>query len=342
VRDPAKPGSSRRGIRSATRRNRPAAGSATPTVATGVSAEIATSRVLGSADRSSPSESNAGGQLQPRHRHGSILMTAAVITAGIGLLVGAFAAYLFGFTSVEAFHAQHRLAEQLAGTAGLAALNGRTPPEGQAVAILAIGAIGVRQIVVEGTTSEDLESGPGLHIGSAPPGTGGDVVIAGRRTTYGSPFARIDSLHSGEPVTVIGALGKFTYTVTAVRVVQPGSPLPAGPTTAARLTLVTSNPAVTASSLLIVTADLVGKPVATVPLAAAARPPAQFGLAGDTRAMVPAILWGQALVATLLLAWYFLRRSHRTWLVYGMAAPIVIAIALLCFANAAALLPATL
>jgi hypothetical protein len=105
---------------------------------------------------------------------------------------------------------------------------------------------------------------------------------------------------------------------------------------------VTSTPAVTASSLLIVTADLLGKPVASVPLTDAARPPTQFGLAGDGGAMTPTILWGEALIATLLLAWYLLRRSRRTWLVYGLAAPVVIATALLCFANAAALLPATL
>jgi sortase A len=294
------------------------------------------------ADAPSPSDDEAKRPAKRRRKRGSVLMTAAVITAGMGLLVAGFAAYLFGFTSVEAFHSQHRLAEQLAGSAGLAALNGRTPAEGQAVAILAIPAVGIQQIVIEGTSSEDLENGPGLLIGSAPPGTAGDVVIAARRTTYGSPFARIGTLHRGDPITVTGALGKFSYVVTATRVVRPGSALPAGPTTAGRLTLVTSNPAVTATSLLIVTADLVGKPVASVPLSAAALPPAQFGLAGDGAAMAPAILWAEALVGVLLLAWYLLRRSRKTWLIYGLATPIVIATALLCFANVAALLPATL
>jgi sortase A len=290
------------------------------------------------------SDHYAGGTAKPRRRPGSILMTVAVITAGMGLFVAAFAAYLFGFTSLEAFHSQHRLAVQLVplGTAGLAALNGRTPPAGQAVAILSIPTIGIRQVVVEGTSSKDLESGPGLLIGSAPPGTAGDVVIAGRRTTFGSTFARLDTLQKGDLVAVTGALGKFNYVVTAKRVVSPGSPLPAGPTTAGRLTLVTSNPAVLAKSLLIVTADLLGKPVAAVPLKSAGLPSAQFGLAGDDAAALPAILWGLALVGVLLFAWYVLRRSRKTWLVYGLAAPIVIATALLCFANVAALLPATL
>jgi sortase A len=277
-----------------------------------------------------------------RRRPGSFAFTAAVITAGLGLLIAGFAAYLFGFTSLEAFHAQHRLAEQLAGSAGLAALNGTTPPEGQAVAIIDIPTLGIRQIVVEGTSSQDLRAGPGLLIGSAPPGTGGDVVIAGRRTTYGSPFARLNQLSNGDTVLVTGALGQFRYLVTAERVVRPGSLLPASPTSAARLTLVTSTPAVEASSLLVVTADLVGKPVAAVPLRDAAVPPTQFGLAGDGAATLPALGWGAALVAVLLAAWYMVRRSRKTWLVYGLATPIVVATAILCFANVAALLPATL
>jgi sortase A len=289
-----------------------------------------------------PSEVAAGTKVRRRRRPGSIAFTAAVITAGMGLLVAAFAAYLFGFTSVEAFHTQHHLAEQLAGTAGLAALNGKTPAEGQAVAIIDIPSLGIRQIVVEGTTSQDLESGPGLLIGSAPPGTGGDVVIAGRRTTYGSPFAHLDELQVGDSVMVTGALGQFRYTISGVRVVSPGSPLPAGPTQAARLTLVTSTPAVRASALLIVTADLVAKPIASVPLSHAALPPAEFGLAGDGSALTPAILWGAGLIAVLLFAWYLLRRTRKTWLIYGLATPVVIAIAILCFANVAALLPATL
>jgi len=292
------------------------------------------------ADHEVPKEE--GAPSPKRRRPGSIALTLATATAGLALLLGGFAGYLFGFTGVEAFHAQHRLAEQLGGAAGLAALNGRTPPEGQPVAILSIAAIGLHQIVVEGTSAIDLESGPGLLIGAAPPGTAGDVVIAGRRTTYGSPFAHLDALTKGTTVTVTGALGKFVYQVTGMKVVSPGSPLPAGPTSAARLTLVTSTPAVTATALLLVTADLVGKPVAKVPLTAAAVPPAQFGLGGDDSAMTPAILWGEALILVVLFAWYLARRSKKTWLIYGITTPIVIATAILCFANVAALLPATL
>jgi sortase A len=334
--------SSQRLVRSRLRRNPAAATTAPLGLQDEAAPEEAVLPPAESTDLPSPGERPADVRPKRRRKRGSILMTVAGITAAMGLLVVGFAAYLFGFTSLEAFHTQHRLAEQLAGSAGLAALNGTTPAEGQAVAILSIPAIGIRQIVVEGTSSEDLQSGPGLLIGSAPPGTAGDVVIAGRRTTYGSPFARIDTLDKGDTVTVTGALGKFGYVVTTRRVVKPGSPLPAGPTRAGRLTLVTSSPAVTATSLLIVTADLVGKPIAYVPLTAASLPPTQLGLAGDGAATTPAILWGEALLAVLLVSWYLLRRSKKTWLVYGLATPVVIATALLCFANVAALLPATL
>jgi sortase A len=279
---------------------------------------------------------------QPRKRSGSVALNLAVLTAGLGLLVVGFFAYLFGFTSVEQFHSQHALQEQLNGPAGLAALLGKTPPEGQAVAIAQIPSLGLRQVVVEGTNSEDLENGPGLLIGCAPPGTAGTVVMAGRRSTFGAPFGHLSALSKGDQIILTGALGKFTYVVTRSEIVRPGSPLPASPTTAARLTLVTSTPGLEATSLLVVTADLVGKPVASVPLTAAAVPPASFGLSGDGAAMTPAILWGEGLLAVLLGAWYLIRRTRRTWLVYGLTVPVVIALALLCFANVAALLPATL
>lgn len=275
-------------------------------------------------------------------RPGSWALNAAVVTSGLAVLVLAFAVYLFGFTNIEAFRSQQSLAEQLGGPAGLAALNGRTPPEGQPVAILYAPAIGLKQIVVEGTSAADLELGPGLLIGSAPPGTAGNVVIAGRRTTYGRPFNHLPDLSNGSDIQLTGALGRFEYVVTGQRVVRPGEPLPASPTSLGRLTLVTSTPEFGASSLLVVSADLVGKPVATVPLSAAAVPPANFALAGDSGAVAPALLWGEALVVVLGLAWFFVRRTKRTWLVYALATPVAIALALLCFGNLAALLPATL
>jgi sortase A len=261
----------------------------------------------------------------------------------LGLLSVGFIGYLFGFTGFEAYRSQHFLAQQLGGSAGLAALNGRSPAAGQPVAIIALPSLGVRQVVVEGTSAQDLELGPGLLIGSAPPGTAGNVVIAGHRSTFGAPFGHLSSLMPGATIDVTGALGRFEYAVVGQRVVRPGQPLPASPTSSGRLTLVTSASAgLGNNSLLVVTADLRGKPVARVPLAAAAVPPANFGLSGDSSALTPALVWGEGLLVTLGVAWFLTRRSKRVWLVYGIAAPIVVALSLLLFGAVATLLPATM
>ncbi|MGO9559187.1 MAG: sortase [Acidimicrobiales bacterium] len=280
-------------------------------------------------------------QTQSRAR-GSLLSIAGTLSAALGLIVVSFVVYLFGFTGLEAYRAQHHLAQELDGPAGLSALNGKTPAEGQPVAILRIPAIEQRQIVVEGTSAKDLEQGPGLMIGAAPPGTSGDVVIAGRRATFGAPFASLNRLRSGDTVSITAALGTFTYRIETVSVVKPGAILPAGPSRSPLLTLVTSDSSLGGSSLLVARAALVGKPVATVPVTAAATPAADFGLAGDSSSLAPAILWGEALLAVLGLGWYLKRRSRQTWLVYAMTAPVAVALALVAFENIAALLPATL
>ena len=63
---------------------------------------------------------------------------------------------------------------------------------GDAVARLRIPALGVGEIVVNGTDTGSLKRGPGRYLGSGMPGEGKLVYIAGHRTTYGAPFSRID------------------------------------------------------------------------------------------------------------------------------------------------------
>ena len=60
-------------------------------------------------------------------------------------------------------------------------------PPGHPVALLAIPAIGVNQVVVEGTASRDLRDGPGHYRVTTLPGQLGTSVIFGRSTTYGAP-----------------------------------------------------------------------------------------------------------------------------------------------------------
>ncbi|MGH3072930.1 MAG: sortase [Gaiellaceae bacterium] len=90
---------------------------------------------------------------------------------------------------------------------------------GDAVARLRIPALGVEEIVVNGTDSATLKRGPGRYLGSAMPGEGQLVYVAGHRTTYGAPFSRIDHLRKGDRVVVELPYATFQYRVTGHRIV---------------------------------------------------------------------------------------------------------------------------
>jgi sortase A len=73
-------------------------------------------------------------------------------------------------------------------------------------------------IVVEGTSSGDLEKGPGHYntasgVNTRLPGMGGVVAIAGHRTTFLHPFRHIDDLRSGDNIYLEMPYGVFRYTV---------------------------------------------------------------------------------------------------------------------------------
>jgi sortase A len=93
--------------------------------------------------------------------------------------------------------------------------------DGQAVAELRIPRIGLRAVVVRGTTAADLRRGPGLIAGTPLPGQHGTTAIAGHRTTYGAPFRRLDALRRGDGIIVRLPYGTFRYAVEDRRIVQP-------------------------------------------------------------------------------------------------------------------------
>jgi hypothetical protein len=71
-------------------------------------------------------------------------------------------------------------------------------------------------------------------------------------------------------------------------------------------------------------------------------PKSERALSGDPGSILPTILWGSALLASIVIAVRLYRRWRRTWPIYIMTTPVVLALALLVFENAARLLPATL
>lgn len=92
---------------------------------------------------------------------------------------------------------------------------------GDAVGTIAAPRIGISYTIVQGTDELSLEKGPGHYPGTALPGLGRTVAIAGHRTTYLAPFRHIDALRPGDRIIVRMPYGRFVYAVTHTRIVLP-------------------------------------------------------------------------------------------------------------------------
>ena len=93
---------------------------------------------------------------------------------------------------------------------------------GDAVGRLSVPRLDLNAIVVEGTDSATLTKGPGRYTKSYVPGEGELIYIAGHRTTYGAPLARIDRLREGDEVRLEVPYGTFVYRVSS-HVIVPAS-----------------------------------------------------------------------------------------------------------------------
>jgi sortase A len=92
---------------------------------------------------------------------------------------------------------------------------------GSAVGRILIPKIDASYVVVKGTDTSDLESGPGIYSETSFPGVAGTTAIAGHRTTYLAPFRDINELSPGNHILLNMPYAHFTYTVIGRRVVLP-------------------------------------------------------------------------------------------------------------------------
>ena len=92
--------------------------------------------------------------------------------------------------------------------------------EGKPVGRLVVPRLGLRSIVVNGTGHDDLTKGPGRELHTFMPGENELVYVAGHRTTYLAPFAKIDHLKPGDPVTFELPYGTFHYEITGHKIVD--------------------------------------------------------------------------------------------------------------------------
>lgn len=282
----------------------------------------------------------------PRPSLGGRLDFARAVLVVAALLAGGVVAQLTMLSSVQQRSRQQALydsfrAELAQGTAATGPLDstGRALPVGTPVAYLEIPAIGLQQVVLSGTTSAALFSGPGLRRDSVFPGQVGATVVMGRAAAYGGPFARIDELTEDDEVRVTTGQGEFEYHVLGVR--HEGDPLPPPPgADDSRLILTTADGSpFLPSGVLRVDAVLEDANAGPGRLFTAdALPPAERAMGGDTSQLWALVLWLQVAVAAALgTVWSWKRWGlAQTWVV---AVPVLLLVGIALSDHIARLLP---
>jgi LPXTG-site transpeptidase (sortase) family protein len=221
----------------------------------------------GGTDAQTPDDGSPTAGTGTRRRR---LSTLFAWVRNIALIVVLFAAWEVWGTALPEHHSQTQLAGQFhTDTAvtpdsdrpfGLLTSTARVPgpADGSLIARLQAPSIDLDQYVVQGTTTGDLEKGPGHVAATAVPGQAGNIVIAGHRTTYGAPFGRLDALRPGDPITLTTTSGqRLIYRVAQPsRVVSPSDLAILTDAGDDRLTLLTSTPKYSAAQRLVVVARL--------------------------------------------------------------------------------------
>jgi LPXTG-site transpeptidase (sortase) family protein len=255
---------------------------------------------------------------------GTSLLILAVTALGFVAWVGLFSTLHYDKAQLNAYDKlRYELAYGTAPTGPLAPNSTALLAMGAPVAVLSIPAIGLRTVILQGTTSSVLEDGPGHLRTSVMPGQAGVSVILGRQTTYGGPFRHLASLVPGADIKVVTQQTVATYKVIDLR--RAGDPLP--PTLAdgaGRMVLVTADGSpLDPTGTLYVDADQTSKPMASNgALLSQFLSPTENAMASEPQAWLPIVLWGQLLVLiAAALSWLW--TSWGKWQTWVIAVPSV-------------------
>jgi sortase A len=268
---------------------------------------------------------------------------AGVLVFGLGVLILLLLGYVYVFTPLSEQRAQHTLLQEItaspAKTFDLAV--GKIPAEGSPVAVMEIPALHFDQAVVEGTNAQDLRNGPGHLPSTALPGQAGNAVIMARRATYGAPFGAIGSLHKGAVITVVDGYGTSHYKVSEVVYATGGRHDVVTPTNSNRLTLVTASSGFFPRGRIAVIAKLDGKPFpgSVEPRFRVAA--SELGLTGDPVSGLLFVLWSILFLVLLTGAAWLLRHWDQPVVVYLLALPVLLVVAVFACESLIGFLPAT-
>lgn len=133
--------------------------------------------------------------------------------------------------------------------------------QGEAIGRIVADSIDLDVALVYGTSDAALRSGPGWMEGSAWLGEPGNAVVSGHRTTYGSPFNRVDELEPGDRIEIrMPGSPDAVYEVRDLFITSPQEVGVTAGTRGARLTLTSCHPKGYAHERIIVQAELVDGP----------------------------------------------------------------------------------
>jgi sortase A len=267
----------------------------------------------------------------PRQRGRAALHTMRVVVLSCSLVIVFFGLYAYVLSAVQEQRSQHQLYAQLRGlldpsSTVAPSIGGHIVP-GTPVALLNATAAGLHNVVVvEGTSSSDLLTGPG-HLRNSPlPGQPGESIIMGKSATAGAPFAHIVSLRKGDTIDVTTGQGAFRFIVFDQRVA--GDPLPHIPPSGAMITLVTATGSswlgdLAPTHIVYVDAALSGSVVPAPSGRPTTIPTNEIQGHGDPSAWLYVVLWFLGVVAgSFALAWLWARwRFWRAWII---SAPVLL------------------
>jgi len=179
-------------------------------------------------------------------------LSVVLLLGGLGLVGFPFA------TNMWQGRIQERLDDQIASPELQQAYKERKIETGDSLTRIKIPALGLDTVVVEGVTPSALRAGAGHYPQTPLPCEGGNVAIAGHRTTYGRPFGNVDQLKPGDTIELTTPIGGCVYQVAREPyVVAPSELSVIDPTGERSLTLTTCHPRGSAAQRLIIRATWV-------------------------------------------------------------------------------------
>ena len=260
----------------------------------------------------------------------------AVVWLLLSTILLGFVAHVALVGSLQHARSQFTLYQELRTSLALATaplgqldVDGVLVPDGTPIGFITIQTpnFTLNEVFVQGTTGGVLAQGPGHRRDTVMPGQSGTSVIMGRQATYGGPFGFLSSLRPGDEITVTTGQGESRFEVIGLR--REGELLPQPLKDGeGRLELITADGSpLLPSGALYVDADLVTEafetpsPVFTKEVLS----PAEFAMAADPSGVLPALFWGQLLLAAVFgLRW--VRSRWGIWQTWIISIPVLLAL----------------